>query len=205
MARSCQCKMTEGCLCISQPRQSIIGPEKQCHTQLECDYRNRATGIWKNGKSGQNASQNTFFPVKPRQNMMCAFWRGLESRVVWNYFSSNLSANIRCVRKSVLITYVVRIFQLCFIFRSSRSAQILLPPKCCPFSPNLLRKVKWNSLFSFFFLNVTCDPFDKHHVGRPVCCQPARRRPSGPPQRLFVWGKWRHCYGCRIIPALNVF
>ena len=62
MARLRQCKMTEDCLCISQLLRSIICAENQCHTQLECDYRNRATGIWKNGKrQAKRFSKHVFF------------------------------------------------------------------------------------------------------------------------------------------------
>ena len=52
------------------------------------------------------------------------------------------------------IMNVVRILLLCFIFRSSRSAQILLPPRRRPTSPKLAPESKMKSPLLIFFPEV---------------------------------------------------
>ena len=73
MARLRQCKMTEGCFCISQPRQSIIIAENQCHTQLECEFYNRANKMSEKAYFHRNYSRTKhIFDF----HTFCLIWRG---------------------------------------------------------------------------------------------------------------------------------
>ena len=110
MARLRQCKMTEGCIRISQPRQSIMGAENQCHIKLLSVIIPTAPLEYeKLAKVRRNASQNTIFiSVTAPKHDLCFLARFREPRCV-ELFLIYLPIFLRSLRvknRRILIVFI---------------------------------------------------------------------------------------------------
>ena len=150
MARLRQCKMTEGCFCISQPRQSIIGAENQCHTQLECEFYNRANKM----------SEKAYFPRNSRKKHIFLYthilliWRGYVN-VRW-LKAVSVSHN----RAKALLTRKINV---------TTSFSVIIAT--APLEYEKMAKVRQNASQNTYFFSVTTPKHD-------VCFLARYREPS---------------------------